>query len=143
MANQVGYANGSGGLQQVLTTTFTAGYTYTFSVYIGYRSDEINATFGNGAIELGYFNGTFTPLASQSASPLRGQFNFVTGSYQATAADQGRTLALRLSDTASVQIIFDHVELTASAIPEPAPIACGSEWRRWESQSGEADGGSG
>lgn len=121
--SQVGYSNGFGGLQQVLSVTFSAGYSYTFSVYLGYRSDEINAPSGNGSIQLGYFDGTFTPLATQTGSALPGQFNFVTGTYNATLADQGRTIALRLNDTASVQVVFDHVQLTATAIPEPTTVA--------------------
>ncbi len=122
---QVGYANGFGGLQQVLTTGFVAGYSYSFSVYVGFRSDETNATVGQGAIQLGYFDGAqaFVTLASQSASPGLGQFNFVTGSYQATLADQGQSIVIRLVDTASVQVLFDHVQLTATAIPEPAAVA--------------------
>lgn len=122
---QVGYANGFGGLQQVLTTGFVAGYSYSFSVYIGFRSDETNATIGHGAIQLGYLDGAqaFVPLASQAASPGLGQFNFVSGSYQATLANQGQSIVIRLVDTANVQVLFDHVQLTATAIPEPAAVA--------------------
>jgi hypothetical protein len=121
---QVGYANGSGGLQQVLSTGFTAGYSYTFSVYIGYRSDETNASNGNGAIQLGYLDGAsaFVVLATQAATPAPGQFNFVSGTYAASVADQGRAITVRLVDTASVQVLFDQVQLTSAvtAIPEPA-----------------------
>ncbi len=147
---QVGYANGSGGLQQVLTTGFVAGYSYSFSVYIGFRSDETNAAVGHGAIQLGYLDGAqaFVSLASQSASPGLGQFNFVTGSYQATLADQGQSIVIRLVDTASVQVLFDHVQLTATAIPEPAAVAAvfGAvalvfAARRVRSRTGELSGG--
>ncbi|MCX6951484.1 MAG: hypothetical protein NTV51_04755 [Verrucomicrobia bacterium] len=118
--NQVGYANGSGGLQQVLSTAFVAGGTYTYSVYIGNRSDGTAPT-GNATIELGYFDTTFHPLASQSAAPALGNFDFVSGSYlQIGAPDPGQTIALRLTNTASVQIVFDRVQLTLTSVPEPA-----------------------
>lgn len=121
---QVGYANGSGGLQQVLATGFTSGYRYTFSVYIGYRSDEVNAAVGNGAIQLGYLDGAqaFVVLATQSATPSVGQFNFVTGAYQSTLPDAGHAIAIRLVSTSSVQVLFDQVQLTATAIPEPTTV---------------------
>ena len=121
---QAGYANGSGGLQQVLSTGFPAGYNYTFSVYIGYRSDEANAPHGNGAIQLGYLDGAsaFVVLATRAATPMPGQFNFISGTYEAAVADQGKAITMRLIDTASVQVLFDQVQLTAAvtAIPEPA-----------------------
>lgn len=121
---QVGYADGFGGLQQVLTTTFLAGQTYTFSVHIGFRSDEVNSAFGTGAITLGVFSGgTFTALSTQSVTVGRGLFSFVTGTYQATAGVQGETLALRLASTASFQTLFDQAQISYSAVPEPATTA--------------------
>jgi len=144
---QVGYANGSGGLQQVLATNFAAGYTYTFSGYIGYRSDEVNAPNGSGAMQLGYLDGAsvFSVLAAQAAAPVPGQFNFVTGTYLATAGDQGRAIVVRLVDTASVQVLFDQVQLSVStsAIPEPAAVAgamgavalAWAAWRRGRSRA--------
>jgi hypothetical protein len=122
---QVGYADGFGGLQQDLTDTFSTGQFYTFSVYIGFRSDEVNSPFGTGAIALGFMDsGSFMSLGLQSTTAARGEFIFVTGSYQATAGVQGQSLALRLTSTDSYQVLFDQVQLSVSAVPEPAAFAC-------------------
>jgi len=123
MGNQVGFANGSGGLQQVLSATFVAGNSYAFSVFIGFRSDEMNATVGNGAIQLGTFDGTFHLLAAQAGAPTLGQFNFVSGAYQSTGADDGLAIVVRLTNPGGSQVIFDQVQLTATPIPEPATDA--------------------
>jgi len=122
---QVGYADGSGGLQQVFTDTFAANRLYTFSVYIGFRSDELNSNQGTGAITLGYFNaGTFTALSSQSITVTRGNFDFVTGSYQTSGAAQGMPIALQLTSIGSYQVLFDVAQLSFTAIPEPSAFAC-------------------
>jgi hypothetical protein len=137
--SQVGYTDGFGGLQQVLTDTFLAGQTYTFSVFIGFRSDEANSASGTGAITLGYFtSGTFTTLSTQATTASRGQFNFVTGTFQPTGAALGQPIALRLTSTDSFQSIFDQAQMSYSAIPEPAAygVALGAgvlgiaAWRR-------------
>ena len=120
--SQVGYANGSGGLQQVLSTTFAVGQVYSFSVWIGYRSDDIDPLGTTGMIDLGYFDGTFHSLSSRTDTPALGQFDFVSGAYQATAADAGRTIAVQLRNIGSAQAIYDVVQLTASPIPEPASV---------------------
>lgn len=121
---QVGYADGFGGLQQVLTDTFAANQVYTFSAYIGFRSDEVNSTQGTGALTLGYFSGgTFTALSSQSVVSNRGSFNFVTGTFQTSVAALGQPIALRLTSLDSFQVIFDQAQLSVSAIPEPATYA--------------------
>jgi hypothetical protein len=122
---QVGYADGFGGLQQVLTDTFLAGQTYTFSVHIGYRSDALDsAPQGSGDIELGFFaSGVFTSLSTQATTVNRGVFNFVSGTYQPTLAAQGQPIALRLTSTASYQVLFDQAQLSYSAVPEPATFA--------------------
>ena len=120
---QVGFANGFGGLQQVLATTFAAGSTYYFSANVGVRSDEVAAT-GTGAIELGYLlgNGNFNMVTAQSAVVARGNFTLVSGSYQAVAGDAGQTLVVRLMNGSNPQVIFDVVQLSASPIPEPAGV---------------------
>ncbi len=123
--NQVGYANGSGGLQQILGTNFVAGQIYTYSVWIGYRSDEVNSPTGTGTIELGTFDGTFHSLALQSATVALGQFNFVSGSYQAAPVSDGAAIVLRLTDISSSQVLFDVVGLSFTAIPEPVSAAVG------------------
>lgn len=136
---QVGYADGFGGLQQVLSTTFLAGQVYTFSVHVGFRSDEVNSAFGTGAITLGVLNGSdFTALSTQSVTVGRGLFSFVTGTYQSTVGVQGETLVLRLTSTTSYQTLFDQTQITYSAVPEPATTAAGlgvgvlalTGWRR-------------
>jgi len=125
--SQVGYADGFGGLQQVLTATFSANQLYTFSVSIGYRSDSANSPQGTGAISIGYLDpsGTFIALGEQSATVSRGQFNLVTGSTLATADALGQPVALRLSNLDSFQVLFDHTQLSfaPSAIPEPSAFA--------------------
>jgi hypothetical protein len=120
--SQVGYANGAGGLLQVLSTTFVANTTYNFSAYIGYRSDGgENGPNGLGSVQIGYYSGgTFHALGSQSGTPGLGEFDFVTGTYVAGIADQGLNIAIFLSNPGSVQVLFDQVSLTATAIPEPA-----------------------
>jgi len=123
--SQVGYADGFGGLQQVFTDTFLPGQFYTFSVYIGYRSDALaSVPQGTGAISLGYFSsGTFTQLASQSTIVTRGNFNFVTGTYQATGSALGQPIALQLTNLDSYQVLYDQAQLSYSAIPEPSTYA--------------------
>ena len=125
--SQVGYADGFGGLQQVLTTTFAANQLYTFSVSIGYRSDSVNSPQGTGAISIGYLDpfGSFVSLGTQSATVGRGTFDLVTGSQLATAEALGQPIALRLSNLDSFQVLFDHAQLsfTPSAIPEPSTFA--------------------
>jgi hypothetical protein len=123
--SQVGYADGYGGLQQVLGVTFAANQVYTYSVYIGYRSDALESVpFGTGAITLGYFESeTFTPLSTQSTTVGRGSFSFVTGSFQPAGAALGRPIAIRLTSTDSYQVLFDQVQLSYTAIPEPSVFA--------------------
>ena len=122
---QVGYADGSGGLQQVFTDTFAVNQLYTFSVYIGYRSDEVNSVHGTGAITLGYFDaGAFTPLSTQSATVTLGKFNLVTGSYQTAPGAIGLPIAIQLTNLDSFQVLFDVAQLSFTAIPEPSAYAC-------------------
>lgn len=122
--SQVGYADGSGGLQQVFTETFATNQLYTFSVWIGFRSDEVNSNQGTGAITLGYFNaGTFTPLSSQSLTVTRGNFNFVTGAYQTDGAALGQPIAIQLTSVGSYQVLFDVAQVSFTAIPEPSALA--------------------
>ena len=122
---QVGYADGFGGLQQVLSDTFAAGQLYTFSAYVGFRSDEVNSAQGTGAITLGYFDsGVFTPLSTQATTVSRGNFNLVTGSYQPAVEAAGRPIALRLTSTASFQVIFDQAQLSFTPVPEPSIATC-------------------
>ncbi|MDO8540049.1 MAG: hypothetical protein Q7S40_06360 [Opitutaceae bacterium] len=123
--SQVGYANGSGGLQQVLSATFAANQLYTYSVYIGCRFDEVSGAQATGAITLGYLlSDTFTPLSSQSTLVSRGNFNFVTGSYTTTELALGQPIVLQLTNLESFQVIFDQVQLSVTAVPEPAAFAC-------------------
>ena len=125
VGSQVGYADGFGGLQQVLTESFSANQLYTFSVYIGYRSDALpSAPQGTGRITLGYFaSGTFTALSWQSVTVNRGDFDFVSGSYQATAGALGQPIALQLTNLDSYQVLFDQAALSFTPIPEPPVFA--------------------
>ncbi len=124
--SQVGYANGFGGLQQVLTDTLQGNILYTFSVSIGFRSDELNSETGTGAITLGRFtSGEFVPLASASTTVAKGNFNYVSGTYIAQAADLGESLAIRIGSTSDFQIVFDVVSLTATVLPIPEPATTG------------------
>lgn len=122
---QVGYSDGFGGLQQVFATTFAASQVYTFSVYVGFRADEVNSNHGTGAITLGYFDaGAFTPLSTQSATITLGNFNLVSGSFQTTSAALGLPIALQLTNLDSFQVLFDSAQLSFTAIPEPSACAC-------------------
>ena len=116
--------NGFGGIQQVLAATLNSGFAYTFSVSIGYRSDELNSPTGSGSLTLGTFDGSvFTPLASAATTVGLGSFNVVTGTYHVTDATAGQMIALQIVNTGNYQIVFDAVSLTASIIPEPAAFA--------------------
>ncbi len=137
---QVGFANGFGGLQQVLATSFEIGSTYYFSVSLGLRSDDA-ATSGTAAIQLGYFsgNGNFNLVTAQSATAGHGNFQSLSGFYQASAGDAGKTIVLRLANTDNAQVIFDVVQLSVTAIPEPsvmgaalgfASLVCAVAWKK-------------
>jgi hypothetical protein len=119
-----GFANSSGGLQQVLSDVFAVNQTYSFSVYLGNRSDASGSA--TGTVTLGYFSlGTFTPLSAQSGTIGIGNFNQVTGSFQTGGAEIGQFIAVQLTNPASNQVLFDQTQLsyTASAIPEPRTVA--------------------
>ena len=123
---QVGYADGSGGLRQVFTETYASSQLYTFSVWIGVRSDLMTSTQGTGAIAIGTFDAgtsTFTPFSTQTKTVNLGDFDFVSGSYQTTGASLGLPIALQLTSVGSFQVLFDQVQLSYTAIPEPATFA--------------------
>jgi len=122
----IGFANAQSSLTQTLTgNSVLANSLYTFSVYVGERTD---ALYGNYTLSLDtILGGITTTLCSVSvngSSITRGTFQLETCSYLSGSSVPGGDLFLQLS-AVSGQLDVDNVSLTvlpASSVPEPSSV---------------------
>ena len=112
----VAFSN-SGAIAQTLVSTLTANTTYTLLVDVGDRSDlpfpGYQVRLLAGAALLAQDNNSLAPSSGFLTSNL---------SYTSTASDPsiGSPLRIELVNLGGVQVLWDHVRLDATAIPEPA-----------------------
>jgi hypothetical protein len=112
---------------QVLGTTLQANTTYTLTAYAGARSDLSFVQYGGktpGTIELGY--GTtyganrLTAATSDCDVPANGTWDLWTRTFTTDASPAGLGQPLRVEvNINAVQQLFDNVQLSAIATPEP------------------------
>jgi hypothetical protein len=115
---QVGYAgdfSNAGALFQDLGVGVVDGATYDLTLYVGSRKEGTDATY---LIELLAGGST---IGSVSGEVSTGTGDFFTVSLTATGAGSG-DLGIRLSQVGPGQTLFDELQLTASAVPEPSGL---------------------
>ena len=135
------------GLQQTLAATLQAATRYTFSVQVGNIASD-----GSGSYSLSGFPGyrvellagaTLLAQDQNAVAPADGFFSPVTIEFTTggSPAGQGEAITIRLLNlgvpNSGIEVNFDDVRLTATAIPEPAAgaavaavAALGVAWRR-------------
>lgn len=128
-------ASSPAGFQQTLSATLANNTTYTFSVSVGNIAND--STHPHNQFDFSGFPGYrlelvagSTVVASQQNAVAPAEGTFVTTSFTYTTDDDdplaGSTLAIRLLNldaSAGLEVNFDNVSLTATAVPEPATAA--------------------
>ncbi len=114
-------------LYQATNATFVEGNTYTLTVAMSVRG-ETSATWNVPyKLSLEYADGT--PVATATGTLLyvdRGPLVDYSVNYTAVAADAGKTIQVRITDTQNngeyaQQMVLDNVRL--NAVPEPAAMS--------------------
>jgi len=122
----VAFANAQSSLTQTLTgTSVLANSLYTFSVYVGDRTDGIN---GNYSLSLDTILGgvttTLCNVSGNASSIARGTFQLESCSYLSASSFPSGNLYLQLT-ALSGQLDVDDLSLTvqpASTVPEPSSV---------------------
>jgi hypothetical protein len=122
----VAFANAQSSLTQTLSgTSVLANSLYTFSLYVGDRTDGIN---GNYSLSLDTILGgvttTLCNVSGNASSITRGTFQLESCSYLSSSSVPSGNLFLQLS-ALSGQLDVDDVSLTvqpASTVPEPSSV---------------------
>jgi hypothetical protein len=113
-----------GGIVYQDVGALAADTTYTLTLAVGQRlSGGSNDNTGGGIFEL--INGTTdtgTVLAASTLdTPAEGTFNLQSLTYTTGDSVSG-DLAIALLQTSGNQVVFDNVQLTAGAVPEPSIV---------------------
>jgi hypothetical protein len=117
--SNVAYAN-AGTLSQTVAATALAGFTYTLLVDVGLRKDFPSV----GIVELLVGSNVVT---ATGINPTSGNFSTFQAQFNATSAELGQAITIRLTSVGT-QAIFDDVRLDATGtsapgIPEPGTMA--------------------
>jgi hypothetical protein len=114
---------------QVLDATLQANTKYTFTVYAGARSNLAFSSWGSDAtIDLGYGSTYGANLLSATnrncPTPGMGEWKLWTATFVTGDAPAGLDQNLRVEiNIKGTQQLFDGVELSAAAVPEPSTLA--------------------
>jgi hypothetical protein len=106
----VAYSNG-GSLEQTVTPTAVAGFTYTLQVDLGNRFEQ------NFAASIALVIGS-NSVTGIGVVPVEGGWSTYTAAYTATAADAGQAITIRLISSGP-QGNFDNVRLDGTMATDP------------------------
>ncbi len=121
------------GLQQTLSATLQSSTLYTLTVQVGNIASDGNGSyslvgFPGYSVQL-YAGSTLLAQDNNTLAPADGTFALSTVSFTtgASHAALGEALTIRLLNlnvpNSGIEVNFDDVQLTASAIPEPSSYA--------------------
>lgn len=111
---------------QILAATLQPNMQYTLTAWIIQRADQAALAWPTGIVQL-YAGGTLLDSATISTSPGTTAWQEVTVSVTTGATvtpDQSLKILLgRNGYHTQAQVLFDHVTLDATAVPEPATLS--------------------